>query len=67
MRCVTGGMQHGDDVSLEVAVIGGGGMMGMRIGAEFALLGHNVFLYDRSEVCACQALTCHCIACMHTL
>ena len=43
--------QHGDNILLKVAVVGGGGMMGKRIGAEFALMGHNVYLYDRTEVC----------------
>ena len=48
--CPNAHLQHGHDVALDVTVVGGGGMMGMRIGAELALRGHNVCLYDRSEV-----------------
>jgi hypothetical protein len=40
--CVSAFPQHGEDISLKITVIGGGGMMGMRIGAEMALLGHTV-------------------------
>jgi len=38
-----------------VTVIGGGGMMGMRIGAEMALLGHTVQLQDRTRIALSRA------------
>ena len=50
--------QNPGHVSLEIAVIGGAGMMGKLIGAEFALCGHRVVLYDRCSTARAPSPLC---------